>query len=293
MSDNTTKESRWLRMLRMTVFIDKSYDPLLTVRFTPLTLIVGILTLILLLIAGVTVLIAFTGLREYIPGYPTGAERAMIVQNLHRADSLCNEVLLRDKMLTNLRDVLSGDLPEEAWRRDSSAVLTVQSLAYLNRDKSENEESFMASIEKEDRYSVAESGTVHAQTSSELERTFFYTPLKGIVTDKFGERNGHFGVDVVAAEGAPIMSALGGTVVFSEWTLQTGYVIMIQHDAQMLSVYRHCSKLLKRTGDLVQGGEAIALLGGSGELSTGPHLHFELWYRGMALDPENYVSFEN
>ena len=280
-------------MLRVTVFEDKSYDQLMTMRFTPLSLVVGIMMLAVLLIAGVTVLIAFTGLREYIPGYPTGAERALIVQNLRRADSLSNEVLLRDKMLTNLRDVLSGDLPEEAWRRDSSAVITKQSLANLNMDKSKIEQNFMESIEKEDRYSVSADGeSALPQASTDLERTFFYTPLKGIVTDKFGERNGHFGVDVTANEGAPIMSALSGTVVFSEWTLQTGYVIMIQHDAQILTTYKHCSKLLKRTGELVQGGEAIALLGNSGELTTGPHMHFELWYRGMALDPENYVQFE-
>ena len=240
-----------------------------------------------------TVLIAFTGLREYIPGYPTGAERAMIVQNLHRADSLSSELMLRDKMLTNLRDVLSGDLPEEAWRRDSSTTITQQSLANLNRDKSKTEERFMESVEREDRFSVSSGDDVPAQPSStELERTFFFTPLKGVVTDKFGDRNGHFGVDVTANEGAPIMSALGGTVVFSEWTLQTGYVIMIQHDAQIMTTYKHCSKLLKRAGEVVQGGEAIALLGNSGELTTGPHLHFELWYRGVALDPENYIRFE-
>ena len=113
-----------------------------------------------------------------------------------------------------------------------------------------------------------------------------------MVTDGFGVRNGHLGVDVSAKEGTPVMSTLAGTVIFSEWTVQTGYVVMIQHDNQLVSVYKHNARILKFAGSRVKAGEAVALTGNSGELTSGPHLHFELWYMGAPLNPENYINFD-
>ena len=112
-----------------------------------------------------------------------------------------------------------------------------------------------------------------------------------MVSDRFGMKVGHYGVDVSSDEGTPIMSTLDGTVIYSEWSLQTGYVIMVQHDNQLVSVYKHNALLLKEVGDIVQAGEAIALVGNTGKLSTGPHLHFELWYKGNPVNPEEYIAF--
>ena len=131
-----------------------------------------------------------------------------------------------------------------------------------------------------------------ANIESELESTFFYTPLKGVVTNHFGDGSGHFGVDIVAQDNTPVLATLGGIVFFSEWTIQTGYVIMVQHDNQLVSVYKHNSKLLKNPGERVTAGECLALTGNSGEFTTGPHLHFELWYHSTPLNPENYINFE-
>lgn len=295
MSSSTKKESKLHRVLRMTVIVDKSFEQLFTMRFTPVALAVGIGASAILLIAGVTVLIAFTGLREYIPGYPTGEERMRIIQNLQRADSLANEVALRDNMLHNLRIVLSGeDAPDgEAPAKGDKGLLTKQSLANLNRAKSDEEAAFLSDIESDAKYDVDDDVDAEAIVDSELEATFFFSPLKGVVTDRFGVRDGHLGIDVTASEGTPVMSALAGTVVVAEWTVQTGYVIMVQHDNQLLSVYKHNARLLKHQGGRVKAGEAIALVGNSGELTTGPHLHFELWYKGAPLNPENYIEFEN
>ena len=295
MSNSQKKESKLHRMLRMTVFVDKSFEQLFTIRFTPIALGVGIGVLAILLIAGVTVLIAFTGLREYIPGYPTGEERAMILHNLQRADSLASEIALRDNMLNNLRIVLRGDdqpaSVDNAGQEGTSPV-TKQLLANLNQAKSNEESAFLTNIENQDKYDVADDSEPDATINSELESTFFFSPLKGVVTDRFGVRNGHLGVDIAASDGTPVMSTLAGTVIFSEWTLQTGYVIAVQHDNQLVSIYKHNAQLLKSQGSRVKAGEAIAMVGNSGELSSGPHLHFELWYKGAPLNPENYIEFE-
>ncbi len=295
MSNSQKKESKLHRMLRMTVFVDKSFEQLFTIRFTPIALGVGIGVLAILLIAGVTVLIAFTGLREYIPGYPTGEERAMILHNLQRADSLASEIALRDNMLNNLRIVLRGDdqpaSVDNAGQEGTSPV-TKQLLANLNQAKSNEESAFLTNIENQDKYDVADDSEPDVTINSELESTFFFSPLKGVVTDRFGVRNGHLGVDIAASDGTPVMSTLAGTVIFSEWTLQTGYVIAVQHDNQLVSIYKHNAQLLKPQGSRVKAGEAIAMVGNSGELSSGPHLHFELWYKGAPLNPENYIEFE-
>lgn len=301
MSEKVRKEGKFSRLLRMTVFIDKSLEPIFTLRFTTLMLVIGIGAFAILLIAGVTVLIAFTGLREYIPGYPTGEERLMIVQNLQRADSLSNEIALRDNMLRNLRAVLSGDdkILMKGGAGDTAVItpanVTKKNLADLNSQKSSQESSFISEVETAEKFDVDDDdddATFDPEGDSSLESTFFFTPVKGVVTDGFGVRNAHLGVDVSAKEGTPVMSTLAGTVIFSEWTVQTGYVLMIQHDNQLVSVYKHNSRILKFAGSRVQAGEAVALTGNSGELTSGPHLHFELWYQGAPLNPENYINFD-
>lgn len=295
MSNSQKKESKLYRMLRMTVFVDKSFEQLFTIRFTPIALGVAVGALAILLIAGVTVLIAFTGLREYIPGYPTGEERAMILHNLQRADSLASEVALRDNMLNNLRMVLRGDdqpASDDKTGQEGTSPVTKQLLVNLNQAKSDEESAFLTNIENQDKYDVADDSDHDATMNSELESTFFFSPLKGVVTDRFGVRSGHLGVDIAASDGTPVMSTLAGTVIFSEWTLQTGYVVAVQHDNQLVSIYKHNAQLLKQQGSRVKAGEAIAMVGNSGELSSGPHLHFELWYKGAPLNPENYIEFE-
>jgi len=284
------KKSKWRQRLCLTVMVDKSFEEIFSFRFNIVSLLFVIGAMVIMLIAGVTVLIAFTGLREYIPGYPTGQERTMIIQNMQRADSLLVEVKLRDALLTNIRQVLSGELPATAFKVDSvrDEIYSQQKIA-ISSKKSEVDSLFRKQIEEEDRYNVSEK---QKNIDTQLEMMYFYTPVKGIISNSFGDTSGHLGVDVVVAEGTRVSSILDGTVIFAEWTVGTGYVIQVQHDNQIISVYKHNSKLLKRAGMRVHAGEAIALTGNSGELSTGPHLHFELWYSGVPLNPEDYILFE-
>jgi len=283
------KKSRLRQKLRLAIIVDKSFEELFSIKFTLVRMFFVFGAFSILLIAGVTVLIAFTGLREYIPGYPTGEERHMIMNNLQRVDSLALEVRLRDAVLSDMRTAISGELPIEAFKQDSLRVEAIKKHRILNSGISVADSLFRMQVEAEDMFNVDDKS---ASTDTRLEMMFFFPPMKGLISNKFGDKDEHFGVDILAAEGTRVSSILDGTVIFSEWTVETGYVIEVQHDNQLVSLYKHNGKLLKKTGQRVTAGEAIAIVGNSGELTTGTHLHFELWYSGVPLNPENYISFE-
>ncbi|MBP5365291.1 MAG: M23 family metallopeptidase [Bacteroidales bacterium] len=281
------------RKLQISVFTEKSYEQLFSIKLSPITAFIAIGFVAILLIVSVILLVAFTGLKEYIPGYPTGEERRLIMNNLQRSDSLLFEINRRDRMIADIRNALSGELPTEAYSHDSLLFEKKKSNVEIDFTKSEADSIFRAQIEAEERFNIAANATAsYSSFGSNLELIHFFTPLKGVVTNKFGEGTGHYGIDIVNAESARVSSILDGTVIFAEWTVETGYIIQIQHDNNIVSIYKHNGKLLKKVGTHVSAGEAIALLGNSGELTTGPHLHFEMWYGGVPLDPENYISFE-
>ena len=286
-------KSKLLSKLRIAVFADKSYEQLFSLQVTPLSLVVVFSLTTILLIVGVIILIAFTSLREYIPGYPTGEERRLIDENYRRADSLANVLMVRDKFLSNIREILADEIPDEAFNRDS--IKLSRTPVHLSSIKSSEADSiFRAQIEAEENYNINATpintgGAVAVDTR--LEMMFFFPPVKGIVSQNYGETNGHWGVDIAVPEGTTVTSVLDGTVIFSEWTVETGYVIVIQHSNEILSVYKHNSKIIKKVGSHVMAGEVIAFSGNSGDLTTGPHLHFELWYSGAPLNPENYIIF--
>lgn len=284
------KQSRLWRKLHIAVFADASFEQLFSIHLTPFSVLFTIALLGILLIGGVTMLIAFTGLREYIPGYPTGQERRMIMDNMQRADSLIDEIALRDHLINDMRMVLSEQIPIEEWDKDSVVNAHHSISQHVEFTKSEADSLFRKEVEAQEKYNVASESKSAMDTR--LEMVFLNVPLKGVVTNKFGDKDGHFGVDIAAVEGARVASVLEGTVIFAEWTVETGNVIQVQHDNQLVSIYKHNSKLLKKPGMRVSAGEAIALTGNSGELSTAPHLHFELWYQEVPLNPENYISFE-
>ena len=149
-------------------------------------------------------------------------------------------------------------------------------------------------VEGQEKYAVSSrhsSSSSHQQPVSEITSYLFFTPVKGIVTNNFDPLNHHYGIDIVAKPNEPVKSILEGTVIFSDWTLETGYTIAIQHQQNMISVYKHNSSILKKTGSFVKAGEPIAIIGNTGELTTGPHLHFELWYNGNPINPRDHISF--
>ncbi len=275
---------------RLAIFNEQTYEEVFGMRLSRLNVFTVVGVSLSVLVVLVIFLIAFTGLREYIPGYPDGQQRRLIIQNSERVDSLIMEIERRDKFFKDVRAIISGEVPEGALPEDVKDAETEGANNNIVFKKSEEDSIFRELVEREEKFNLAVLG--NKGTKFELEHSFLFTPLKGVVVNKFGETQGHFGVDVVAKPGSRVSAILDGTVVFTGWTVETGYVIQIQHSNNLISIYKHNETLLKSMGDQVQAGEAIANVGNSGELTTGPHLHFELWYNGVPLDAEQYMSFE-
>jgi murein DD-endopeptidase MepM/ murein hydrolase activator NlpD len=296
---NNSKRKEFVKKLKskykLAIFNEQSYEEVLVLRLSRLNVftLVGVSAIVLIVL--VSMLIAFTGLREYIPGYPDANQRLMIVRNAQRVDSLFMEIEKRNKFIDNMQRIVRGQVPEddreeaEADERDASSTAPGSSVENIEFSRSEEDSVFRALVEREERFNLSDRPDDHVGAA--LENTFFVSPLKGLVVNRFGDPRGHFGVDIVAGPGARVSAAMDGVVIFSGWTVETGYVIQIQHANNLISMYKHNERLLKSTGEHVKTGEAIANIGNSGELTTGPHLHFELWYNGIPLDPQEYISF--
>lgn len=296
MADSKRKEffDKLRSKYKLAIFNEQTYEEVLVLRLSRLNVftIVGVSAILLIVL--VSLLIAFTGLREYIPGYPDSNQRLMIVRNAQRVDSLLIEIDRRNNFIDNMQNIIRGDVPEEPANDENEPTVAVSSdspddMIDVEFRKSEEDSLFRALVEKEEKYNLGNRSEIRSGTL--LENTFFFTPLKGMVVNKFGDPRGHFGVDIVAGPGARVSAVMDGVVVFSGWTVETGYVIQLQHANNLLSTYKHNERLLKSAGEHVKAGEAIANVGNSGELTTGPHLHFELWYNGVPLDPQEYISF--
>jgi hypothetical protein len=287
MAKNEKKKNNWRDKLRFSVYNDKTLEELWRIRITQYNGFL-LLVFILLFIIGSTVsLISFTNLREFIPGYPDVTMRRDILMNAIGLDSLENEILLRDRFIDNMVAIVSGNAPAERVVSQD----TTKNYTGIKFSNSPEEVSLRNQIESDEQYSLS-LGTRPIETNLSLASIHFYPPVQGTISGKYDIRIKHYGTDIVTKPEAVVAAALNGTVIFTAWTMETGYVIQIQHSNNLITVYKHNESLLKETGDVVKAGEAISVVGDSGEMYTsGPHLHFEIWYKGNALDPEKYLLF--
>jgi murein DD-endopeptidase MepM/ murein hydrolase activator NlpD len=273
---------------RLVVMNEETFKERASVLLTPLNVIIFGGSLAIFLIVFVTYLIAFTPLREYIPGYADTNLRLQIYENTLRTDSLERELAMKDLYLKNINMIISGETPDqEAHEPDTSKDYTA-----IEFRQSEQDSLLRAMVEQEERYNI-QNIQFGAKQSMEMNirDIFFFAPLKGDITAGFDSKEQHYAVDVVAKENEPIKACLDGTVIFSSWTYDSGHVIAVQHSSNLTSFYKHCSVLLKKTGESIKAGEVVAVVGNSGELTTGPHLHFELWFNGRPVNPEDYIVF--
>mgnify|MGYP001345429296 FL=1 len=271
--------------VRLVLFDDQSYKELKSMTLTRFQILTWVLSVLLLLFSLTAALIAYSSLREYIPGYSPPHLSEELVRLSLKTDQLLEEIQLKDQKLKILDKVLRGESLDDLAYADSSRNVLVRG---VDLKASKNDSLFRQAIEREGRFDVFSETT---EKPLELINIAFYAPLKGIISDSFNLQNEHLGVDVLAAENEAIKASLGGTVVFSDWTSETGYSIAIQHDYNIISFYKHNSVLLKKPGELVKAGDVIAIIGNSGEFSSGPHLHFEMWHKGKAIDPEHHILF--
>jgi murein DD-endopeptidase MepM/ murein hydrolase activator NlpD len=281
------KKSNWRDKYRFTVINDHTFQEVWRITLTRYNSFLLISSLIIFLIGATASLIAFTNLKEFIPGYPDVTMRRNILISAIRLDSLDQELALRDKYFANLNAIISGDKPSvRSVRQD-----TTKNYKSIDFSNSPEDSALRARIENEERYNLTLGPSIPESVSS-LAGLHFFPPIKGIISGRFDFRTKHFGTDIVTKPKALVSSALDGTVIFTGWTMETGFVIEVQHPNNIVSVYKHNASLLKETGDLVRAGEAISIVGDSGELYTsGPHLHFEIWYKGSPLDPEKHILF--
>jgi hypothetical protein len=287
MARNETRKGKWRDRFRFAIFNDTTYEEVWRVRLTKSNALLAAALLLLLIIGINTSLIVFTNLREFIPGYPDVTMRRDIIMNAILLDSLEREIEIRDKYFEDMNAVISGRQPaEHVTMRD-----TTRDYSNIVFHRYREDSILRAQVENDEQYSLARN--IHsAETGTSLANIHFFPPVKGIISGNFDTRTKHFATDIVTQPKAVVSSTLDGTVIMTGWTMETGFVIVIQHRNNLVSVYKHNATLLKEMGDRVWAGEAIAIVGDSGELYTsGPHLHFELWHNGEPLDPAQYIFF--
>jgi len=270
---------------RLGVYNDTTYEQVFHFRLKGRGVLISIAISVVILIALTTILIAFTPIRELIPGYPNRETRRIMQNNVLRADSLENVIAEWAHYIDNSIRVISGN--------STHIVLNPPDSNYTNKPfqdvRSKEDSLFRVQIESQEQFSFRNGTTI--QKSRELSDIHFFTPLKGDITARFNPAENHLGTDIVSSPNDVVVAVLDGTVIMSEWTVETGNVIQIQHADDLVSIYKHNAKLLMKQGSKVKAGEAIAIVGNSGELTSGPHLHFELWYKGTPLNPEQYIVF--
>jgi len=288
MSDLKQKPKKLQRLknkYRLVILNDDTFEEKVSLRLSQLNVFVGLGISSLVLITLVIILIAFTPLREFIPGYTDVNLRRQGIENSLKVDSLQRMLMQKDLYLDNIKHIIQG---KPLQLNDEKLIDTVTNYSGITNDKIDEDSILRASIESEEKYNLFSTA---GSTPGNISSFIFFSPLKGTLTNRFNIRKEHYGVDVVAPKNEAVKATLDGTVIFAEWTSETGYVIQIQHANNLITIYKHNSVLHKKAGEHIKAGEVIAIVGNSGELSTGPHLHFELWYNGQPLDPEEYIMF--
>lgn len=288
-----SKKSKWQKLTsqlrnqyRLVILNDRTFAERFSLRMSPLGLLIGVAAITIVMTTLVISLVAFTPLREYIPGYGNVAERKQILRLSILADSLDQTLASRDMYINNLMNVLNEKVEGKPNKPTKD---TTGKYKDVNTQASETDKNFRKELEN-----TKNSDLVNATATlkpNALSNTLFFIPVKGLVTTSFNISEAHYGCDIVAKKDELIKNTLDGTVVFAGFTNSDGYEIHIQHSGNLVSIYKHNSVLLKRVGDRVKSGESIAIIGNSGETSKGPHLHFELWYNGVPINPEDVVAF--
>lgn len=272
---------------RFAIFNDTSHAEVFAFRSNGITLILTAVTILAIVVAAVVSLISFTSLKTFIPGYPTSESRRAIVENTIKIDSLKKEIDLWRIQLANIQKIVTGNTPMQI---DSLIMLgrgKEGALDSLNKTYAQADSVLRAAVLKEEQFNI----TSPNQKIEQIEGLHFYTPIKGVVSEEFNANTNTFYVNVSAEANSTVSATLGGTVFVADFSDQEGYIIGIQHSNNLISLYKHNSKLLKGVGDKVDAGTPIALAGNWGTQAEHPILHFELWHNGLPINPVEYIKF--
>jgi len=291
MALKTDKERGFFKKLhdkyRLVLMNDDTFEEKLSFRLTRFNVFIFFGAVSIFLVVATTYLIAFTPLREYIPGYGDFNTRKVLRELTLRADSLETSLRQKDLYIINIRNIIEG---RDIIDRMPDSLINPGSFAMDQLPRSREDSLLRAEMESFGQYGTSLVG-VDINPGGNINQFFFFPPLKGLVTNYFNPALGHFGIDLVAEPNEAIKTTLDGTVIFAGWTLETGYTIAVQHANNLISVYKHNSVLLKREGNMLRAGDVIAIIGDTGMLSSGTHLHFELWFNGQPVNPLDYIIF--
>ncbi len=271
---------------RLILMNDSSLEEQISFRFSALDVITVLTIGCVLLFVFFLLLVGYTPLNEFVPGKASSSLHKELIAITLKTDSLEKKLLVNELYLKNITAIVNGEDPINI-STENTLVLSA-SETELSFKKSKEDSLLRLAVEAEDKISIS---PTDKKDNLDMESMLFFSPIKGVVTNGFDRKKNHFGTDIVAKQDEPIKCVFDGIVVISHWTSETGNVLGVQHANGMFSLYKHNSILFKRAGEYVKSGEVIAIIGNSGELSSGPHLHFELWHKGTPVNPENYISF--
>ena len=282
---NKTFLKRIFNDYKVVVSSEDTFEEKLSFKANKINAFIIMLLYSIILIAFTISIVFFTQLREMVPGYSSSDLLNRAIYLTKKTDSLEQQIALNNKFYKSIEDVLSGNVDEFVSRDELSIDSNLINTDIFTISPNLQDSILRQYVENEDKFNLTNNELV-------IENKMFFSPIKGEITQSFNFNENHFAIDIAADIGTPVKSVLDGKIIFSEWSLETGYVVVIDHGENIISVYKHNSKTLKEQNDFVQAGEVIAYSGNQGNLSSGPHLHFELWKNGTPIDPEPLLNFK-
>lgn len=277
-------KKKLLHKYRLVVLNEATFEERFSFKLNRLNVFVFSTVFAVFLIVITTILIAFTPLREYIPGYSSTALKKRAVNLTYKTDSLERALDINLQYLASIKKVLTGDVKTVDFNRDSILEAAQNDTEGIDYVPSKEDSILRELVFQEDKYNPL--------TANEEVNFVLFPPVKGTISENYNPESKHFAVDIVTIKNSPVKATADGTIIFADWTTNTGHVIILKHNNNLISVYKHNASLNKEQGDLVKAGEVIATVGNSGELTTGPHLHFELWSDGYPINPTNFIDFD-
>ncbi len=282
---NKTFLKRIFNDYKVVVSSEDTFEEKLSFKANKINAFIIVLLYSIILIAFTISIVFFTQLREMVPGYSSSDLLNRAIYLTKKTDSLEQQIALNNKFYKSIEDVLSGNVDEFISRDELSTDSNLINPDIFTIPPNLQDSILRQYVDNEDKFNLTNNELV-------IENKMFFSPIKGEITQSFNFNENHFAIDIAADIGTPVKSILDGKIIFSEWSLETGYVVVIDHGENIISVYKHNSKILKEQNDFVQAGEVIAYSGNQGNLSSGPHLHFELWKNGTPIDPEPLLNFK-
>ena len=286
---NKKQEKRFFKRLfndyKVVVSSEDTFEEKLAFKASKINVFVVLFIYSVILISFTISIFFFTQLRELVPGYSSSDLLNNAIYLTQKTDSLERQIEINNKFYKSIEDVLSGKTDEFIQRENIPIDSSLNSTDFFSISPNSEDSILRNYVETQDKFNLTKNELV-------IENKMFFSPIKGEITQSFNFEENHFAIDIAADIGTPVKSILDGKILFSEWSVDTGYVIIIDHGDNIISAYKHNSKSLKQQNDFVQAGEVIAYSGNQGNLSSGPHLHFELWKNGTPINPEPLLNFQ-